>query len=319
MEHKTKGVVCKIIPDSDAPMDIDGNIADVVMDPNSTISRMNLGRFYEQYINGASRDVYKRLCINLNIKEHTHQSAALDWLMTLDSSVVNSNYEYLLSYYRTVSPRMYELLVSPQMTQSPIEYLSEVIHKGVYLYIPTDNPVDTQDVILELEKNFPQTYGPVTYVGNSGNRVTTLENVRIGSVYMILLEKIADTWSAVSSSKLQHFGVISQLTRNDKYSKPARNKAVRGAGEAEVRILISYVGPEHVVEIMDRNNNPTTHKHIVTNLLEAKKPSNVNNLVNRKVLPYGGNKPIQLVNHILQVSGVKYAYTPHKPTRRARS
>lgn len=285
------------------------------MDPNSTIDRMNLGRFYEQYINGASRDTHLRICNMLNIKPFTNMHPALDWINTLDKNVIDSTYNYLFGYYNIISPRMAGWFTSGKIQQSKEEYLSEIVEKGVYLYIPTDNPISTQDAVVQLEQHYPQTYGPVSYIGNSGNMVTTEENVRIASVYIIMLEKIADTWSAVSSSKLQHFGVISQLTRNDKYSKPARNKAVRGTGEAEVRILISYIGSEHVAEIMDRNNNPSTHKLIVQNLLAAKRPTNVPNLVDRRKHPFGGNKPIQLMKHILQVSGVKFAYSPHKPVK----
>ena len=160
---------------------------------------------------------------------------------------------------------------------------------------------------------YRQVYGPVTYLGDSGKVVTTLENIRIAPVYMILLEKIGDTWSAVSSGKIQHFGVLSQLTKNDKFNKPARNQAVRGAGEAEVRVFISYIGTKFVVEMMDRNNNPTTHKLIVNKILSADKPTNIDNLVDRKIHPFGGNKPVQLVNHILQVSGIKFKYSPHQP------
>lgn len=312
MEQNPKGVICKIIDDNDAPVDSAGNIADIIMDPNSTIDRMNLGRFYEQYINGASRDVHKRICHNMGITPFTDYTNALDWLQTLDKGIVETNYQYLVGYYSTVSNKMADWFASGKVKQSPVELLAEVVEKGIYLYMPTDNQYDTQEVILNLEKNYPQTFGPVTYTGNSGRRITTKESILIAPVYVILLEKIADTWSAVSSGKLQHFGVLSQLTKNDKYAKPSRQKAVRGAGEAEVRILVSYIGSEHVVELMDRNNNPSTHKLIVENILGANKPSNVDNLVDRRVKPFGGNKPLGLVNHILAVSGVKYAYNSHK-------
>jgi DNA-directed RNA polymerase beta subunit len=43
--------LCQIAKPEDMPVDQNGNRADIIMDPNSTVSRMNLGRVYEMYIN----------------------------------------------------------------------------------------------------------------------------------------------------------------------------------------------------------------------------------------------------------------------------
>ena len=311
MKVKGKGVLVQLAKREAMPVDENGNSADIIMDPNSTISRMNLGRFYEQYINSASRDVHKRICDNLGVKPFIKPMEAYNHLNKVPKELIDQNYYYLLNYYKIVSPKMYSWFEKGQVTDTPQEYLASIINKGVGLYIPTDNEPDTQDIVLQIEEQYKPTYGPVSYIGNSGQRVTTKENVRIGSVYFILLEKIGDDWSAVSSGKLQHFGVLSQLTKADKYSKPARNQAVRGAGEAEVRIMVSYIGDEFVAEMMDRNNNPNTHKKIIENILKADQPTNIDSLIDRKENPFGGAKPVQLVNHILQVSGVEVEYSPY--------
>ena len=191
------------------------------------------------------------------------------------------------------------------------EYLAEIVEIGIGIYLPTDNQPMSEDIVEQLGREYPSCYGPISYVGNSGRRVTTKYPARIGSVYMLLLEKTGDDWSAVSSGKLQHFGVLSQLTRGDKYSKPARNLAVRVVGEAEGRIMVSYIGPRFMAEMMDRNNNPKTHKMMVEKILRAEKPSNIDSLVNRKEHPFGGSKPLQLLKHILQCGGIKFTYRPY--------
>jgi hypothetical protein len=293
------------------PVDEDGNRADIVMDPNSTISRMNLGRLYEQYFNAASRDTHKRICNMFGIANKVKLVEAQNILNKASDDLINSAFNYLMGYYKIVSPKMYSWFNDGLVKESPKDYLAEIITKGITLYVPTDNEPDSQDIVTELEKHYKPTYGPVSYIGNSGRKVITKNPVRIGSVYFILLEKIGDDWSAVSSGKLGHFGVLGQLTKADKYSKPARNQAVRGSGEAEVRILVSYIGTKYVAELMDRNNNPNTHKVVINNLLSAKHPTNVDNLIDRKVYPFGGAKPLQLIKHILEVSGTSFAYTPH--------
>jgi hypothetical protein len=111
--------------------------------------------------------------------------------------------------------------------------------------------------------------------------VTTKVPVRIGSVYIILLEKIADDWTAISSGKTQHYGVLSQVTNADKYALPYRAQSIRAWGEAEKRLLAAYVGPRTAAEIMDRNNNPETHKQILNAILEAAEPTDIYNTVDR--------------------------------------
>ena len=311
--HGGKGVICQVAKAEDMPVDQDGNRADIVMDPNSTISRMNLGRLYEQYINAASRDVHKAVCAMLKCTPFEAEDMALMKIQGGSNADLQQAYNHLLGYYKITSPHMYEWHTTGKIEEDTAVYMSEIVNRGVTLYVPPDNPVESEDMVLALEANYRPTYGPITYRGNSGRLVTTKDNVRIGSMYVVLLEKIGDDWSAVSSGKLQHFGVLSQLTKVDKYAKPARNQAVRGAGEAEVRIFISYIGELFMAEMMDRNNNPQTHKAIVSNILKAAKPSNIDNLIDRRMHPYGGAKPVQLISHIIECGGARFQYAPYVP------
>ncbi len=66
--YGSKGIVVDIWEDEDMPVDKDGSVADVIMDPSSIISRMNAGRLYEQYINGMSRKCRKIVRESVNYK-----------------------------------------------------------------------------------------------------------------------------------------------------------------------------------------------------------------------------------------------------------
>jgi hypothetical protein len=209
---------------------------------------------------------------------------------------------------------MYVWMTSGEYKASRAKHLTSVIKDGVYLYYPPNNDPEAENIIVELERYYRPTYGPVSYVGYSGQRVTTKNPVRIGSVYMILLEKIGDDWTAVSSGKTQHFGVLSQVTNTDKFASPTRQQAIRAWGESEVRIAVSYVGPLFVAEMLDRNNNAQTHKQILHKLLSAPQPTDVYTLVDRAAIPLGGARPLQLVKHIAECGGWKFVYHPHIPS-----
>lgn len=45
--HGNKGIITKIIPDSEAPKDKEGNPVDVLLNPHGVISRINIGQMYE--------------------------------------------------------------------------------------------------------------------------------------------------------------------------------------------------------------------------------------------------------------------------------
>ena len=333
MNIKGKGVFCGLARPEDLPIDSDGNRADVVFDPNSTINRANPSRLYEQYINAASRDIHKRICHELGLAPHTREHKALKHINTLPTELIQKVYEYLLGYYKICSPIMRSWFDEGKVTTPPAEYLAEIVEIGITLHIPNDNQVCTPDIIVGISNvnelgmtsltamynpinkgiaaGYRPLYGPVTYTGNSGVECTTVKPIMISGVYMILLDKVND-WSSVSSGKFQHFGVLAPLTREDKYAKPARQQAVRGMGEAEVRIAVSYAGEKFLAEMMDRNNNPLTHKAIVEALLDSPEPTKIKNLVDRSKIPYGGSKPLQILKHICSVSGFSFRYVPYK-------
>ena len=308
---KKKGVICAIEEDCNMPIDADGNRADIVMDSLATVSRMNVGRLYEQYINSASRDVVKTIRKELGIIDNVITVEMLDNIEETNKALIEKVWEYLLGYYKLCSPKMYIVFTDGEYTEKKNVHLSNILNKGIYLYMPPDNSVENDDLVVELEKYYRPTYGPVTYTGTSGIKVTTKLPVRIGSVYIMLLEKTADDWTAVSSGKLQHFGVLSQVTNNDKYSQPSRNQAIRALGESEVRIYASYVGGKVTADLIDRNNSPSAHLEILKTILKAKQPTNIDIAINRNVVPIGKSKPLGLIKHTSQVSGYLYIYKPY--------
>lgn len=267
------------------PVDSEGKVADFIMDGDSTIKRMNLGRMYEQYINATNFTVAR------NVREMVKAGNA------------EKAWTYILGYYKIVSPLMCEALLDGAST--PEEHLDTICKDGVYLLLPSDNKVSYMDVVRQLQKHYPVPIGPVSYVGRSGNRVTTANNALIGSLYLMLLEKTGEDWSGVSSSKLQHFGVPSKLTNNDKHSQPGRASPVRFLGETEVRLLSAFVGSDLVADILDQSNNPEVHKEIVYNLLSSKSPSNINRIIDRNDFPIGKSRALVFLRHMLQCAGVQ--------------
>lgn len=149
--------------------------------------------------------------------------------------------------------------------------------------------------------------GPVTYRGRSGNIVTTVANILIGSMYVVLLEKTGSDWAAVSSAKRQHFGLLAKLTNADKYSLPWREQPTRLLAEAEVRLLTAIVGSDITADLLEIPNSPTASKAIVRALLEANKPTSIKQVLDRKKVPRGGSRSIGFVKHMLECAGFEFS------------
>lgn len=327
--HGGKGVVCHFAKRSEMPVDADGNSADIVMAPETVANRMNPGAFIEMYINGAARDVAKRVRERLGVSakdRHAHQK--IGDIARSNPQLIDSTMNYLTGFYSLVAPEMERMLtngsVSPYLEDLPhdqaimterVDHLTSVTQSptnAAQLYMPPEKAPEYIEAIKELEKNYPQTYGPVSYIGFSGERVTTTEKVRIASQYIMALEKIGDDGSAVASSKTQIHGVIAQLNKTDKYSEPIRGQSAKFNGETETRLYNSYGGRECSAELMDRNNNPESHRHGVLKIIQSDNPTAIPELVDRTVIPFNNTKPLQIINHSMEVQGIEYRYKSQK-------
>ncbi len=306
--HGDKGVICEIREPHEMPMDKDGVRAEVVMDDGSTVSRMNIGRLYEQFMGSSCLKLQSLIKEIFGIEKNKKYSRETIEGIIVDSPNYSLARERLLTFYGMVLDKMF--IHFDKLTQDEMmEHLANVIENGVYLYSPPDNQKDLTDVVEKIHNEFNPTYDVVTMIDDFGKTIVTENKVRIAPVYMMLLEKIADTWSAVSSGNLQHFGVLSPTTKAEKYAYPFKNSAVRTVGETEGRLHSAYGGRMAVAEIMDRNNNPLAHRSVVWNIMNAPKPGYIENAVDRSVVEFGGAKPLQLLNHITICSGWKFKYT----------
>lgn len=336
--HGGKGVICQILEDHEMPVDDEGNRADVIMDPFSSINRMNPGRNFEQFFNASSRDMHKRLCNDfLGLKPHTSASKAYNHIQKLPKEQFIKAWDYVMRFDEIISPLKRDLFspagepprvlpafgevdsrynyneLSDEQKEDPIEYISQVVARGHVIFFPPDNPVESKEVVRAFLREYPSIWGPVTYIGNSGKTRRTKAKFRIADTYIIELEKTGDDWSASSSPKLTHFGVPAQITKVDRDSKPARNQATRHDGESEIRIKVAYCGELFVAEQMDRNNNPAAHRMMMDAIMRAKYPTNIDRTVDRSILGYGGSKPLQLAKHLAEVTGYRYMWKPFDP------
>lgn len=303
-QHGDKGVIVDVLPPEEMPVDQWGRRADLILDGDSTVKRMNPGRFYEQYVNVASYHALLKLKELLPNGTGTQQQISTAW-------------EYLYGYYATVSSAMKERIdefVEIQASKGRLrewiaDHLKAVIDDKIYLYIPVSLPeIGAQQIRNIRDSAYAPPMGPLTYRGKSGKWRTTKTSAFIGNMYFILLEKTGEDWSAVASPKTQHFGIAAKLTRADKLSTPGHKQPVRFLGEDEVRLIAAFCGGSVVAELLDQSNSPHKQRHIARTLVSVDVPSAIMNVVPESEVPQGLNRAVQFVNHQLVCSGVSTAW-----------
>lgn len=299
--HGHKGLICAILPDHEMPVDSNGVRAEVISDSATTISRMNPGRAYESYLGGVSRDNKAALIHELS---KFFGSAALKHI-TID--IANYAKVYLKGLYAQINTDLITFIDSLN-EEELIAHTRKVIEESLSLYFPPDNERNVIDVIRDnsLSKYRPH-IGKVSYVNADGVTVQTKDDIQIGVLYFLVLEKIANLFSAVSSSKVNNFGLPVKGSNVDKHRYPHSQTPNKFLDESSNRILISHIGSA-VADMIDLAQNPVAHKALYKEMLQSPHVYNTQYDINRQEIEYGQTKPLQIINHMFTATGFVMEY-----------
>lgn len=289
------------------PVDDYGNRADVVVDPSSTISRMNLGRVYEAYLGATARDNRTRL-INYLLTKYKQQNIT-HVVPIITPEDVGYVAQQLNALYSMINPQMVEFMKGLDY-EGILKHVTEVLLDNLYIFYPTDNEYNVVDVIDKIESTeYKPYYTQVVYRNELGQVVKTKEKIRIGNMYIMALEKVADDFMAISSAKVNNFSFPVKGSNKDKYRYQHSITPTKTLGETEVRIFTSYMSSHAIAELMDINTNPNSHKQIIKNILNADKPMHELPPIDRNVIRYGQSKPLLIFKHIANAYGLSFKNT----------
>lgn len=291
------------------PIDKWGNRADVIVDDIATFRRMIPGRLYEPYYNASCRDLIEKIKISAGMTAKETDPVVISEAFKQHPTVVATGFEQIIDFYTICNP---EMGVTARRVCDPLEHLCSLAEKGHYLNLAPDRDTDELDVIRQLRAKYPPNLGPIRYRTHSGEKEWTVDNILIGSMYMILLDKTGYTWSAVSSAKRNHYGIVTKLNDLDKYSSAGKEGAIRILGEDEVRLLSNTLGGWFVSHLLDMTNNPIIHRLVCEQKVTSDKPFQIEEIVDRTENPIGQGRPLQVIKHNLRCAGVEFVFGDEK-------
>lgn len=282
------------------PIDKDGNIADVIMDPSSIISRMNAGRLYEQYFNGMSRKCQKLVRESVNYK----------YIDQCTDDEINNAYNIILGLLELLDTEQYKTYKSVKDINVKKDIVNEALTKEVYLlYKVSSDKLPYQITKDSINTIYQPTIDKVKY-NRYGKTIVTKDSVLIAPIYTMILSKTADNFLSNASAKTNHFGMPIGVGSANRHKLPWRNSPVKTLSETESRLYVSYVSRKALAELKDRGVSSETHKHVYKNVLEAPIPTNIDHVVDRSVVPYGQDSGLGLINNIFNSGGISIEYVP---------
>jgi len=303
--HGTKGIIVKEVDDEDMPVDVNGRRVEIIISPDSVVGRTNLGRLYEHYFASAAEDVTERI----RVMVHGSREPSDFDTAKLSEEEFEKAYGYMLHYFKQFSRRQYEEYASLPRHER-IQALNLVMKKFITNYIPIDNDITLPEAAMNVEREIKPTYEPVTFTGKNGKKRRTKRPVRVATMYFMLLDKIADDYSSASSARRQQSGVLTSISKSEKFSRPYRETPTKTISEPDGRIYAAYLDPYALPEMMDIANNPETERLVLRSIMSDEKPSGIKQIIDRNIHSYGSHRPMQMVQHMFNCAGMECKFEP---------
>ena len=308
--HGGKGVIVKVMKDEDMPRDQYGQVLDLVMDPMSLTKRMNNGRIIEPRLTSICLEYTRMLRTELGLRDEYMQILpARAAISKLSDEQCTEWFEKFMKFYELISPRMAAGI--REFADFDVRgHLATVCSHGMQLWLPTDNPVVYSDILPRLRAEHPCNYSKLTFKTKKGVWVTTRKAAVVGTIYTVMLEKIARDMSAVASAKLQINGVPSRIANSDRYSSHVRQQPMRIAGETEVRLMLMAIGGMATRDLLEQTNNPESHSIVLENIYLADQPTNIEEVIDRVKHPANGHRILKQINHLHMCAGFGLKLVP---------
>lgn len=312
--HGGKTVICKVTADKNMPRDKYGNIIHLVMDPMSLTKRMNNGRVIEPRINSMSMMQTMLLRQQYGLRNLPHPVELTTGMVARQpEDVVRKQFDHLMGYFKLAAPVMWQEIknLDDEGLYDFRDHIACCLADGVQLSIPTDSEKEIIDIIDDCDAaGYLPIKSHIQFKTPGGDWRWTKEEMTVGSINTVLLEKVARDGSAAASAKLQINGVPSKINNSDRHTTPLRSSPVRLPSETDFRLFIMVFGAEAACDLLEQSNNPENHRLNIEAILLAEKQTDIESTICRQRFPIGGHRINQQINHLLLCGGVGLVRRP---------
>ncbi|ENE9549894.1 hypothetical protein ABO162_002436 [Salmonella enterica subsp. enterica serovar Chester] len=279
----TKGIVGRVLPVEQMPINEFGERVHVLRSMNAVIRRSTYAALFHMYWSAASEQLKMRL------------------KPMLDEGRIGECWEILMDYLSRYNPEWANTLQATHPTEDlQRELFKEIYDFTIRIYLPhelDDTPVEISERLGE----FKPRKSKLLITNYDGKQEWTKDEFYVGGVETLRLDKTGREFSSISSMYLNYLGTI-DASNQGRGSYPVNYKTLKWAGPSEERLLAGY-GPGNYEEVHDRANNPAVHREILVGLYRSQTPSNPGVLVDRNKLPLGDSQIDRMMKNIHSCEG----------------
>lgn len=258
----------------------------------SVARRMNTGNIWEQYNNASLEQMRREMSDRMDSGRYT----------------LDENWEYLLGYYKLLSPWYHEVISSGiQSAQDISNHIEEFINSEITVVIPHGTCRVGTEHSYKLEQHYPVDYGKVLLYHPHKGMIESKNDILVGKVYIFRLEKIGEYWASTSVPRRQHNGVIAKLSAETGHQLPYRDQAIR-MGETEIRRMMAMANPTVIAALLRISNNSELSDLAVKEILTAENPSAIKEITDYNNIDNYPSVPIQRIMHQMSCYGLEYQY-----------
>jgi len=299
-----KGTIVRVWPDEWMPVDEYGNRAEMIADPRSTIARNNTGRLMEKFINGASREVKRRVVELMNRFNCSNVDECNNEQIRELFSLINN----FIKHFETEQSILYQEVLDKNDFLTMKEIVREAVEKEVRVFYNIEQDKKAFEIITDIiEAGYGPKYSRVKFTYN-GREVVSKQPIMIAPLKIMLLNKIADDLISAATAPVNNFGIPTSVSKDYRDRLPYRNKPFRGSGETETRIFTGYCGREFMAILRHLNTNLDVHQQVIKNILHSNSPTAIDEIIDLNQYPLNGGRVMEILKTILNIGGIDIDY-----------
>jgi len=264
-----KGVIGKIVPRAEMPMNEYGEHTDMMVSPQSVFSRLNTGQWYE----------------------HELTFLADNFLRDIQNKLPNNVEGQLLAiagFLEDINPQQglaFKQYIGCLSQNDKMFVLNETYTKGIHIHQPPFWENCSLKKLQQLYKKYPYPLYSFTVKGRKINKPMIM-----GKKYVMLLKQTPESkFSVRSLGMISPLGHPSKSIKFKKKNTPVSNSPIR-LGEMEIMNLNMSNNPNMIAELLSLYANSKENRSLAVRHLISDDPFNIDfkseqiTSINRKIL-----------------------------------
>ena len=317
-----KGIFCKVTPKDKMPRDQNGTVADIAIYHGSVVNRLTPSSYYEQYIMSMLMDMSKKLRILFlgNDVKPRRMNLAISSVKDASETVYKKAVSELLDFYQVISHPVYDAFkdaIDQKREEDIIHHLAECLLLNVTIYHTADylSSRPLIQIVKDAEKSpFRPCYDKIWVCDKNGEFILTKKKIRIGPIYMLIINKKGDEISSSNSIRQNTYGVAGNSDSSEGDLSLFSGRNLTSTGRMESPFLFSIIGPEASAEYHDTMSNPFSIAHLTSRMLDRNMGKE--SAINRRVVKHTDSRALKIIRHFLQCTGVEFTYLPEPKSKR---